>query len=104
MKPGHLDGWGLSGFNGKRAVYFERRAEGVTQAKVIFGEAVDKAARSGSPVVIGHLRKASEGAQNIVNTHPFLSKDWVFAHNGTVFGAEASLPLTDTTPQGHTDS
>jgi predicted glutamine amidotransferase len=54
--------------------------------------------------VIGHLRKASEGGREISNTHPFHSRDWIFAHNGTVFGAEASLPLHDGQPQGQTDS
>jgi predicted glutamine amidotransferase len=104
MKPGHLDGWGLSGFSGGRAVYFQRRAEPVSEGKALFTEAAEKAAKSQSPMLIGHLRKASEGGRGIANTHPFHAKDWIFAHNGTVFGAEASLPVHDEKPQGQTDS
>jgi predicted glutamine amidotransferase len=104
MKPGHLDGWGMSGFSAGRAVYFGRQAQPVTEAKRPFMDASEKAAKTQSPIVIAHLRKASEGARDISNTHPFHYKDWIFAHNGTVFGATASLPLHDAEPQGQTDS
>ena len=104
MTPGHQDGWGLSGYSMKRAVYFGRRAEPVTGDKNQFESATEKAAKSQSPLVIGHLRKASAGERDVANSHPFHSHDWIFAHNGTVFGATASLPLTDGDPQGDTDS
>jgi predicted glutamine amidotransferase len=104
MSPGHQDGWGISGFSAKRAVYFDRRAESVSDTPKFFNQAVEKAARSQSPVIIGHLRKASAGPRDISNTHPFHSRDWIFAHNGTVFGATASLPIRDSDPQGQTDS
>ena len=42
MKPGHLDGWGLSGFSNRRAVYFERRAESITEDKNIVTAAAEK--------------------------------------------------------------
>ncbi len=104
MQPGHLDGWGLSGFSAKRAVYFDRCAEPITQSKERFHHAAIKAAKSQSPVLIGHLRKASAGAREVSNTHPFHYRDWIFAHNGTIFGADASFPLKDSQPQGQTDS
>jgi len=104
MKPGHEDGWGLSGFSNKRAVYFDRRAESVTGDKARFDAAGEKAIKSQSPFVIGHLRKASTGGKDLSNTHPFHSRDWIFAHNGTVFGATASFRLHDNAPQGETDS
>lgn len=104
MQPGHMDGWGMSGFSAKRAVYFDRRAESITQTKDRFQEATLKAAKSQSPVVIAHLRKASAGSTSVSNTHPFHYRDWIFAHNGTVFGADASFPLRDSQPQGQTDS
>jgi predicted glutamine amidotransferase len=104
MKPGHLDGWGLSGYSSKRAVYFDRRAEPINTDKKLFDQASQKAAKSQSPILIGHLRKASEGRRDVSNSHPFHSRDWIFAHNGTVFGAAASLPLQDSEPQGQTDS
>lgn len=104
MTPGHLDGWGISGYSAGRAVYFERRADPVTEGRELFGKALDRARQSQSPVVIAHLRKASEGARGTGNTHPFHSRDWIFAHNGTVYGVQASLPLRDSQPQGDTDS
>jgi glutamine amidotransferase len=104
MTPGHLDGWGISGFSAGRAVYFDRKAEPVTEGKTSFASAGEKALRSQSPFVIAHLRKASSGQRDISNTHPFHSRDWVFAHNGTIFGAEASFTLRDSRPQGQTDS
>src|SRR6266480_692990 len=103
MTPGHLDGWGLSGYSAKRAVYFERRAESITEDKKLVDTAAEKAAKTQSPVIIAHMRKASEGARDVSNSHPFHSHDWIFAHNGTVFGSN-TLPLEDSHPQGDTDS
>ncbi len=104
MEPGHLDGWGVSGFNGGRAVYFDRCADAADHDEARFKAAAAKAGKSNSPIVIAHLRKASMGDRDIANTHPFHARDWVFAHNGTVFGAMASLPITDGRLQGATDS
>src|SRR5258708_6627780 len=104
MEPGHLDGWGMSGLSAQRAVYFDRKAEPVPDSKKAYDAAAVKAARSQTPVLISHLRKASSGGRDISNTHPFHSRDWIFAHNGTIFGASASLPLEDLQPQGDTDS
>jgi predicted glutamine amidotransferase len=104
MTPGHLDGWGISGYCNERAVYFDRRAEPLTEGRPFFDQAVEKAERSRTPVVIANIRKASEGSRAIHNTHPFRAKDWIFAHNGTIFGAQASLPLEDFQPIGDTDS
>src|SRR5690348_16713310 len=71
MQPGHLDGWGFSGYSARRAVYFDRKADSITESRKAFDAAVEKAARSQSPIVISHLRKASAGARDISNTHPF---------------------------------
>lgn len=37
-----------------------------------------------SETVLAHLRLASVGEQNILNTHPFQHGHWTFAHNGEV--------------------
>jgi glutamine amidotransferase len=34
--------------------------------------------------VLAHVRDASVGRVALVNTHPFVEGQWVFAHNGTV--------------------
>ena len=104
LKPGHLDGWGASGFKENRAVYFGRQTEPAAESRDEFDQAVDRARKSETPVVIAHFRKAAGAPPGISNTHPFHWRDWVFAHNGTIFGAEASLPLNETAPYGETDS
>jgi len=37
-----------------------------------------------SQTVLAHLRKATLGNINILNTHPFQYGNWVFAHNGNI--------------------
>jgi predicted glutamine amidotransferase len=104
MKPGHLDGWGASGFKENRAVYFGRETLPANESRDEFNQAVDRARKSETPVVIAHFRKVAGSPTGISNTHPFHWRDWVFAHDGTIFGAEASLPLNETAPYGETDS
>ena len=104
MAPGHTDGWGISGFNDGRAVYFGRQAESAAANASDFREAAGRAAQSKTPLLVAHFRKASDGDVGTSNTHPFHYQDWVFAHNGTVFGAIASFPLISAAPTGTTDS
>ncbi len=101
---GHGDGWGLSGYNGTRAVYFGRQAADAAKNRAAYTENVALAAKSKSPVVVGHLRKSSGTPAAIGNTHPFHYRDWVFAHNGTIFNANQVLALQGSSPQGETDS
>ncbi len=37
-----------------------------------------------SETVIAHIRKATEGKLNVLNTHPFQHGNWTFAHNGNI--------------------
>ena len=101
--PGHLDGWGISGFSRGRAVYFDRRAAKASEERPLYDKAIDKAKASKTQAVIAHFRKSSLGNIDVCNTHPFHYHDWVFAHNGTIFNAEA-LVLEETPTQGETDS
>ncbi len=103
MKSGHLDGWGISGFSQSRAVYFGRSSEPADTERKKFLDATQKAQASSSSIIIAHLRKASAGSRDIRNTHPFHHRDWVFAHNGTIFNV-SDLPLVDAEPHGQTDS
>ena len=78
----HADGWGIAFFEGRGARLF-----------------VDSAPAADSPVaelirrypiksrnVISHIRKATVGAVQLENCHPFVrelwGRYWVFAHNG----------------------
>src|SRR5438874_2677442 len=104
MNPGHLDGWGVSGFSGGRAVYFARQAGPASQDESQYGQAGARALKFRAPIVIAHFRKASGTAPAIPNTHPFHYQDWIFAHNGTIYGPIGSFPLYGAEPQGQTDS
>jgi predicted glutamine amidotransferase len=39
--------------------------------------------------VIAHVRRASKGIPKLVNSHPFVFGQWVFAHNGTLTALDA---------------
>jgi len=104
MSPGHLDGWGISGFSAGRAVYFARQSASAADTEEEYRQATERAAKSSTPVLLAHFRKASESKPALANTHPFHHQDWMFAHYGTIYGAAASLPLAAAEPQGGTDS
>jgi len=44
-------------------------------------------------IVVSHVRLASIGSRRIENTHPWLYRGWVFAHNGTIRDRKALLEL-----------
>ena len=81
----HPDGWGLGWYeDGKPRVVrsltpahgdqdFEKLSQFVT-----------------AQTVVAHVRKASVGRVAEENTHPFRFGHWLFAHNGTLPGWEAS--------------
>ena len=57
---------------------------------------------------IGHIRKATIGDVNDLNSHPFTRLDvtgrqWVLAHNGTIFESDALAPF-QYVQEGTTDS
>ena len=37
-----------------------------------------------SQTVVAHIRKATQGNQSILNSHPFQYGKWIFAHNGNI--------------------
>jgi len=65
-----------------------------------------------SETVVAHLRKATQGALSVLNTHPFQYGPWVFAHNGNIkaFGSVRPRLLAAIAPElrtfilGETDS
>lgn len=80
----HSDGWGIAFFEGKGTRVF-----------------LDPQASCNSPLaelvrhypirstnVIAHIRKATQGAIGLENTHPFMrelwGRYWIFAHNGNL--------------------
>ncbi len=103
----HPDGWGVAYYienyphlikNTETAVedYLFERVSGIVSSKT----------------VLAHIRKASVGEVNILNSHPFQHGPWCFAHNGQIKPWEAvSERLTEKVSVkyrrfilGHTDS
>ena len=78
----HSDGWGIAFFGGRGLRHFvdhEPAAESAV-AQLIRRYPIK------SRHVIAHIRKATQGAVNLQNCHPFVrvlwGRYWVFAHNG----------------------
>jgi glutamine amidotransferase len=75
----HPHGWGI-GWYGPTGIRVRR---GVMPAHAD-GDFVEAAREARSEIVVAHVRDASVGPVNELNTHPFLHGPWLFAHNGTV--------------------
>ena len=105
----HSDGWGIAFFEG----------DGLTPGKAA-RTFVDKESAATSPIakmlrtypikshnVVAHVRKATVGAVNLENCHPFVrelwGRYWVFAHNGDLKAFNPRLHGAFT-PVGTTDS
>ncbi len=99
----HRDGWGIAFFEGKGVRLF-------LDPKPSFASPVADLVRR-YPIhslnVIAHIRKATQGAVGLENTHPFMrelwGRYWIFAHNGTL--EDYAPELTGSfQPVGETDS
>ncbi len=77
---GNPDGWGIAWlddeswhiFKEPLALYKSGRAMELIR-RIIQGK-----------IIVSHVRLASTGVPRLENTHPWLYKGWVFAHNGTI--------------------
>ena len=80
----HLDGYGIAWVDSNNKLKVYKNKEPYFEDanfKTIFTQILQ------SKFVIGHLRnkgKTSEGDKNIVNCHPFIYDNYVFAHNGFI--------------------
>lgn len=73
------DGWGIG--------YFEAHTPKViksSQAAFKSEQFVELSQDIKSRIIISHVRYASVGSVNNRNSHPFVYKNWIFAHNGTL--------------------
>ena len=103
----HPDGWGV-------AYYISGSPHLIKSDKTAVHDHLFKKISGvvSSDTVVAHLRKATLGSNNILNTHPFQFGSWVFAHNGNIkqFSTKKNelLKLIDSTLQrfilGDTDS
>ena len=103
----HPDGWGIGWFQGDDA--FLLKSETGAEGSESFRKASERLA---SHTLVVHVRRATVGAVEPRNVHPFRHGRWVFAHNGTLHGFDALGPVLaeDTPPDlreavhGDTDS
>jgi predicted glutamine amidotransferase len=79
-RTGSQLGWGIGFYQGGEVLMRRRPIDGdeLDVAKI--------AADVRADVLIGHVRTATVGALRTENTHPFRSRQWLFAKTGTVFG------------------
>ena len=99
----HSDGWGIAFFEGRGMRLF---LDPQPSASSPVAELVSRyPIRSCN--VIAHIRKATQGAIGLENTHPFCrelwGRYWIFAHNGNLINFEPELDGSFL-PVGRTDS
>lgn len=75
----HKDGWGIASYEGELPEV--ARGIGPAHGDPEFERVSSKVS---SHAVLAHVRLASVGRIQLLNTHPFLHGKWAFAHNGTV--------------------
>jgi len=75
----HPDGWGV-------AFYNENIPHIIKSSKSAFDNQIFKKVSGvvSSQTVLAHIRKATKGNINILNTHPFQYGKWSFIHNGNI--------------------
>lgn len=76
----HSDGWGVGYFIGKEPYLF-RAARGAA----VDNDFITLSQRLQSKTFLVHVRKATVGQVDTLNSHPFRYGSWLFAHNGTIF-------------------
>jgi glutamine amidotransferase len=79
----HPDGWGVAYYQGGCPHVIKSTESAIDDR--LFQRVSGIVA---SETVVAHLRRATMGELNILNTHPFQFGKWVFAHNGNLSGFE----------------
>ncbi|MCS7232066.1 MAG: class II glutamine amidotransferase [Elusimicrobiota bacterium] len=75
------NGWGIGWYDENSEAKVEKYAESAFYS-IRFDELVKEVK---SKIIITHVRMASCGSSTLKkNAHPFIYKNWIFAHNGTV--------------------
>ena len=99
----HSDGWGIAFFEGRGTRLFLDPQPSCTSPVA----ALVRQYPIRSKNVIAHIRKATQGAIGLENTHPFIrelwGRYWIFAHNGNLLDFQPTLDGSFL-PVGLTDS
>ena len=80
----HRDGWGVAWYLARAPHLIKGTSAAMEDA--IFARVSGIVA---SETVLAHIRQATTGEVNTLNTHPFQYGNWVFAHNGQIHDFEA---------------
>lgn len=75
----HPDGWGV-------AYYVHKAPHIIKSEKTALNDHLFTKVSGivSSNTVVAHIRNATKGKNNLLNTHPFQFGPWVFAHNGNI--------------------
>lgn len=84
----HPDGWGIS-------YYINNIPHVIKSDKSAINDSIFKTLSGivSSQTVLAHIRKATLGQINVLNTHPFQYGQWSFAHNGNIKNFDQKRPL-----------
>lgn len=77
----HADGWGIGWYQGADPYLF--KSQGGAAEDASFHRISERLA---SQTFLVHVRKATVGRTDPLNSHPFRHGRWMFAHNGTIHG------------------
>jgi predicted glutamine amidotransferase len=99
----HRDGWGIAFFEGRGVrVFLDPQPSCESQVAELVRHYPIRSLN-----VIAHIRKATQGAIGLENTHPFMrelwGRYWIFAHNGNLIDYAPALDGSFL-PVGQTDS
>lgn len=87
----HADGWGIAFFEDKACRLFIDCQPAATSPIADFIKHYPIKSRN----IIAHIRKATQGAVELENCHPFMrelwGRHWIFAHNGDLKGFNPEL-------------
>jgi predicted glutamine amidotransferase len=75
------DGWGIAWFGPDGRARVTKSGGNAVAEQDAFRRAAEAAA---APIVLGHLRAASNPHVDAAHAHPFEDEGWVFMHNGTL--------------------
>lgn len=83
----HPDGWGVAYYLGGAPHLL--RSDGQALNDRLFHRVSGIVS---SETVVAHIRKATQGANSPLNSHPFQFGPWIFAHNGNIKDFSACRP------------
>jgi glutamine amidotransferase len=76
----NCDGWGIGWYEENTTPRIEKKGE-----SAFFSSNFNNIVKTvSSKIVIAHVRYATNGSSSAKNAHPFLYRNYIFAHNGTI--------------------